>query len=200
MCTSIPFPTPRITGENSQILRVSIPLLSACYDVWGGTHTTIPLKTKQNQHDIQLLPHRDEWHKGVCSAGKETFFYTDSSRHVVQECSLQFQVMPLVILPSIWIKKLRIPLFHSQHHGLQVKFHRYCEFRTLFYPAVMMFEEVHIPLSLWRQNWINITFNCYLTETHETREFTPQVTRISSLPTVPKFYLHKHYNFHFKSR
>jgi len=39
-------------------------------------------------------------------------------------------------------------------HRLQLKSHRYCYFEPLFYPAVMMFEEVHMPLSLWRKKRI----------------------------------------------
>jgi hypothetical protein len=44
------------------------------------------------------------------------------------------------------------------------KLHRCCYFEPLFYPAVMMFEEVHMLLILCRQKRIYITFTSYLTE------------------------------------
>jgi len=60
------------------------------------------------------------------------------------------------------------------------KSHRCWYFVPLFYPAVMMFEEVHVPLTLWRRK----TFNFYLTEMHLNRCFVRQVKRHASLPTV----------------
>jgi len=60
------------------------------------------------------------------------------------------------------------------------KSHRCWYFVPLFYPAVMMFEEVHMPLTLWRQK----TFSSYLTEMHLNRCFVRQVKRHASLPTV----------------
>jgi len=78
-----------ITVQTSQILGFFTPLLFVPYDVWGGTHNTLPLNTKQDQEHSQILPLRDAWDKEVCSAGKETFFLTDSSRPVAQECTLQ---------------------------------------------------------------------------------------------------------------
>jgi len=73
-------PTPRITAQISQILQFWAPVLSGGYDVRGGRHTTIPLKTKENLHPIHFLPHRDAWDNVICSTGKETFFLTDSSQ------------------------------------------------------------------------------------------------------------------------
>jgi hypothetical protein len=65
------------------------------------------------------------------------------------------------------------------------KLHRCCYFEPLFYPAVMMFEEAHMPLILWRQKTIYSTFTSYLTEMHANRCFARQVKRPSSLPTDP---------------
>jgi len=48
----------------------------------------------------------------------------------------------------------------------------------------MMFEEVHMPLSLWRQKTIYITLTPYLTEMHANTCFALQVKRSPSLPTV----------------
>jgi len=54
----------------------------------------------------------------------------------------------------------------------------------MFYTAVMMFEEVHMLIILWRRKRIYITFTSYLTEILETTSFVLQVKRPSSLPTV----------------
>jgi len=54
------------------------------------------------------------------------------------------------------------------------KLHRCCYFEPPFYPAVMMFEEVHMPLILWGQKRIYITFTSYLTEMCEKTCFALQ--------------------------
>ena len=64
------------------------------------------------------------------------------------------------------------------------KFHRYRCFRPLCYPAVMIFEEVHVTLTIWRQKTTYVTFTSYLTEMRETPCFALQVKIPSSLPTV----------------
>jgi len=66
----------------------------------------------------------------------------------------------------------------------RLKCHRYCDFDPLFYSAVMMFEEVHMPLTLWRPKRINITFTSDITEMRDTTCFALQVKRPSYLPTV----------------
>jgi len=76
----------RSNFTDNEILK---PCFIRSYDVWGGTHATIPLKTKENLHHIQFWPHTDARNKGLCSEGKETFFLTDGSRPVAQECPLQ---------------------------------------------------------------------------------------------------------------
>jgi len=58
------------------------------------------------------------------------------------------------------------------------KLHRCCYFEPLFYPAVMMFEEVHMPLILWGQKRIYITFTSNLTEMCETTCLAREVKRI----------------------
>jgi hypothetical protein len=88
--TTIPHSLPRSTAvdeyhnsrkapKTSQILLFCIPDLSGSYDVWGGTHTTDPLKTKDNQHYIHFLCNRDARGYVLCSTGKETFIITDRS-------------------------------------------------------------------------------------------------------------------------
>jgi hypothetical protein len=47
-----------------------------------------------------------------------------------------------------------------------------------------MFEEVQMPLTLWRQKIIYMTFTSYLTEMRETTCFALQLKRLSFLPTV----------------
>ena len=85
--------------------------------------------------------------------------------------------------------------FHTLCHRLQLlmneitfrkhsKLHRCYYFEPLFYPAVMMFEEVHIPLILWGTNRIYIAFISYLTEMLMTTCFALQVKRHSFLPLV----------------
>jgi hypothetical protein len=61
----------------SQMLPICTPLLSDSYDILGGTHATNPLKTKQNLHHIQFLPHIDACENVFCSTGKQTVFLTD---------------------------------------------------------------------------------------------------------------------------
>jgi len=77
MNTSIQPPKPRIAAQISQILIFWTPVLSGSYDVSGGTPAAVPLKAKENLYHIHLLPHRDAWDNGLCSAGKETFFLTN---------------------------------------------------------------------------------------------------------------------------
>jgi len=47
-----------------------------------------------------------------------------------------------------------------------------------------MFDEVHMPLTLWRQKTICSTLTSYLTEMRVNRCFVRQVKRHASLPTV----------------
>jgi hypothetical protein len=65
------------------------------------------------------------------------------------------------------------------------KMHRCCYFITLFYPAIMMYEEVYMSLTLCRQKTIYITFTFYLTEMHANTCFARQVKEPTSLPTDP---------------
>jgi len=57
-------------------------------------------------------------------------------------------------------------------------------FVPLFYTAVTMIEEVHVPLTLRRWDIIYVTFTSYVTHMQETTCFALQVKRPSSLPTV----------------
>jgi hypothetical protein len=63
--------------KTSQMLPFCTPDLSDSYDVWWGALATSPLKTKDNLHYIQFLPHRDGCENVLCSTGKETFFLTN---------------------------------------------------------------------------------------------------------------------------
>jgi hypothetical protein len=97
------------------------------------------------------------------------------------------------ILIQIQILKIR-PL-RAQFHRLQLlrkmiiifviwpKFHRWCNFLPQFYPAVMMFEEVQLSLTLRRQKRIYITFYSYLRKRHGKTCFALQVKRPSCIPT-----------------
>ena len=67
--TTIPHSMPRSTAadehtesaKTSQMLLFCTLALSGSYDVWGGTHATNPLKTKDNLQHIHFLSHRDAW-------------------------------------------------------------------------------------------------------------------------------------------
>jgi len=56
--------------KTSQMLLFWTTVLSGNYDVGGGTHATNPLKTKEDLHLIQILPHRDAWETVLPSAVK----------------------------------------------------------------------------------------------------------------------------------
>jgi hypothetical protein len=64
------------------------------------------------------------------------------------------------------------------------KRHRYRYFRPLFYPALMVFEEVNVTLPVWRQTTFYITFTSYFTKMHEKTCSSLQVKRFSTLSTV----------------
>jgi len=71
--------TSRKRPKISQMLIFCTPVLSDSYDVWGGTHATKPLKTKDHLHHIHFLPYRDACKYVLCSTGKEIFIITDRS-------------------------------------------------------------------------------------------------------------------------
>jgi len=75
-------PTPRITAQISQILLFSTPFF--IQKLWWLRRYTChyPSEEKENLHHVRYLPHSDAWEKGLCSAGKGTFFLTDSSQPV----------------------------------------------------------------------------------------------------------------------
>jgi len=84
--------------KTSEMLRFWSTVLSGSYDVWGGTHATKHLKTKENQHHVHLLTHWDAWNNVFCPTGKETLLLTDSSRPVIFKESQQCKVRD----PRIW--------------------------------------------------------------------------------------------------
>jgi hypothetical protein len=55
------------------------PLLSDSY-IFGGTHGTNPLMTKEDLHYVQFLCHRDAFEKVHSSTGNKPFFLTDRSQ------------------------------------------------------------------------------------------------------------------------
>jgi len=53
--------------------------LVASRSLWGSYYIRV-IQGLARRHHIQFLPHRDAWDNVLCSTGKETFFFTDSSR------------------------------------------------------------------------------------------------------------------------
>jgi len=81
----------------------------AVIDVWGAT------KTKENLHHIHFLTHRDAWENVNCSAGKETFYLTDSSRpnrhrYVAPACK--------IVGPRVWFgNKFSMKRSRTRHNN-----------------------------------------------------------------------------------